>query len=202
MRQVTRHYHLPPVQGWTFILDEVHILWWVQMQAMWGERGYLRAWWHLVILLLKSCNATAEQLENMVTLGGIHHQWSWWGLELIWPITSTHFLCFKSSSKFSRVLWLFHNWENKAFDPVRAGSRGKQNPRKPWHINCTVLFDNYDTAPTASLLLLQYSQVHRDSQNTGGGRKEPVCTQEKYHFTGIKRRYGLRTVMKIEPYVL
>ncbi len=84
---------------------------------------------------------------------------------------------------------------------VQAVCAGK-NLWKPWHKNCTVLFDHYDTAPTVSLLLLQYSQVHTDSQNTGASRKEPVCTQEKCHFIGIKLRYVQCTVMKMEPDVL
>lgn len=65
-------------------------------------------------------------------------------------------------------------------------SKKKRISGKPWHKNCTALFDHSDTAPTTFLLLLQHSQVHRDSQNTGAGRKEPVCTQQKCHFTGIK----------------
>lgn len=101
--------------------------------------------WLLVILLLKACNTTTEQLENMLTLGGVHHQRSWWGLELIWPIASPPFLSFKSSTIFSKVLWQFYNRENKAFDLACAGSRYKQKSQgtltqklhcavwSPWH---------------------------------------------------------------------
>lgn len=86
----------------------------------------------------------------------------------------------------------------------RRGGGGMGRGTKPWRKNCTVPLDHCDTAPTVSLLLLQYSQVHTDSQSTGVGRrrKEPLCTQEKCHFTVIKRQCVLCTVMKIEPCAL
>lgn len=70
-----------------------------------------------------------------------------------------------------------------------------KNPRKPWQKNCTVLLDHCDTAPTVSLLRLESSQVHRDSQSTGARRKELLCTWEKCHFTVIKCQYVLRAAL-------
>lgn len=149
------------------------------MQAMCGPPGKsnlsffflsqssLKTWWHY---------------DEYITSGQNG------GLEFISPITSPPPL----SVLFWEVQWLLCNKEKKkqSFWPgsckksVRA--KKKKISGKPWHKNCTALFDHSDTAPTAFLLLLQHSQVHRDSQNTGAGRKEPVCTQEKCHFTGIK----------------
>lgn len=112
-----------------------------------------------------------------------------------WQITSPSFLYFKTVQYSIIEKTKLLTWS------VQAAIASK-NPRKPWQKNCTVLLDHYETAPTVTLLLLQYSQVQRDSQHTGAGRKEPVCIQEKCHFTGIKRQCVICTVMKMEPYVL
>lgn len=72
--------------------------------------------------MLTACNATAEQLENMLTCGRIHHPWSWWGTR----INPTNKSYFKSSMRFCKVLWQFYNRENKALDLACAGSRCKQ----------------------------------------------------------------------------
>lgn len=148
--------------------------------------------------MLTACNATAEQLENMLHVEEYIILGHDGALELIRLIRATLKAVWYSAKCFDSFIigkTKLLTW------PTQAVTASKYL-RKPWHKNCTVQFDHCDSAPTASLLLLQHSQVHRDSQSTGAGGKEPVCSKEKCYFTGIKCRHVFCTVMKIELCVL
>lgn len=117
-----------------------------------------------------------------------------------WPIlpSSIHF---KSTVLLAVTLWQFCNRENKAFDLAYASRRHRlKKPEKPWHKNCTVWFDHYWHCPyCVSLLPLQYSQVHRDSQNTGEGRNRESVHPRKMPFYWNKAPLlALGTFMKNE----
>lgn len=74
-----------------------------------------------------------------------------------------------------------------------------KNPRKPWHKNCTVLFDHYWHCPyCVSPPTSVQSSSQRLIKYRCRCRKELVCTLEKYHFASIKGRYVLCTVIKID----
>lgn len=118
-----------------------------------------------------------------------------------WRITSSSFLFLKTLQYAANFVLCSIIDKTKLLTWSVQAAIASKNPRKPWQKNCTVLLDHCDTAHTVTLLVLQYSQV-KDSQNTGTGRKELVCTQEKCHFTKIKPQCLQCTVMKMEPYVL
>lgn len=148
--------------------------------------------WHLAILLSEGKAENTVMLEAILVImieAGINSS-----------STPPRFL-YSAEYRFApKVLWQLCNGENKAFDPVW---HKQKNPRKPWHKNCTVLFDHYwhcpyCVSPPTSL----QSSSQRLLKYRCRCRKELVCTLEKYHFVSIKDRYVLRTVIKIDSHVL